>query len=277
MKKLFFNAVLLIISCHSFSQTKEKVKGSRIITQNNIEIENFTAIEAEDDFEIILSKGDKPSLEIVADDNLHDIISSAVVNNVLKISALKEPIRAKKFTIRINYTDSLNSILAKGETKISSLNTVELEELTIKSYGKSKLILNIEGTKFSIALNDKTKAELNITAENSAIEVSQNANLEAVITNDSLAKIDIYQSGKAKIDGKTNELKIRIDNSGNLTGKKFTAKKVQITAEGNSKSLVFVDEKIIISASGKSQIELYGEPKIEILKFTNSTTLSKKE
>lgn len=276
MKNLFLFTTLLLVSI-TFGQTKEKIKGSRIVTQSVIEIENFTSIELEDNFEIILSKADKPSLEIAADDNLHDVINTAIVNGNLKIASLKDVSRAKKFSVRINYTDSLNFILAKNETKISSLNTVELNNLTVKAYGKSEIVCKADVKNLNLILDEKANAELSINAENTNIEISQYANLEAIINNSETTKIDIYQKGKAEIDGKTNTLKLRLDNNANLTAKKFTAKEITLSAEGYSKISVFADDNITISASGKSEIDLYGAPKIELPQFTNSASLRKKE
>lgn len=277
MKQILMLIALFLATSFSFSQTKEKIKGSRVITQNVIEIENFNAIEVEDNFEIILSKSDKPSLEIAADDNLHDVISHTVVGNSLKISSLKNVSSAKKFSIRINYTDKLNAITTKTNVKLTGLNTIELDTLSLKSYGKSELLLNLTVPHLNISLNDKTEAELNIRSQNLALELSQYANLEALVNNTEASKVDLYQNGKAKIEGETKNLKIRIDNNASLTAKKFQARTVIINSENYAKTAIMATESIVISASGKSQIELYGEPKIELPVFTNSSTLYKKE
>lgn len=277
MKQILTVVALFLATSFSFSQTKEKIKGSRVITQNVIEIEDFSAIEVDDNFEIILSKSDKASLEISADDNLHDVISHTVVGNSLKISSLKNVSSAKKFSIRINYTDKLNAITTKTGVKLTGLNTIELDTLSLKSYGKSELLLNLTVPHLNISLNDKTEAELNIRSQNLALELSQYANLEALINNTETSKVDLYQNGKAKIEGETKNLKIRIDNNASLTGKKFQGRTVTINSENYAKTAIMATESIVISASGKSQIELYGEPKIELPVFTNSSTLYKKE
>ena len=125
-------------------------------------------------------------------------------------------------------------------------------------------------------LNDKSEAELNIKADNTTVEVSKDAELKALIASPEV-KIDLYQKGKAEIEGDASMAKVRLDNSSDLIAKKFTISNLDITVESYAKASVNVVKNIKISAAGKSEIELLGEPKIEIEKFTNNTTLYKKE
>lgn len=276
MKKITFLATLLFITTISLAQKKEKIKGSKIITHTINTVEAFDNIEIEDNLEVFLVKSESPSVEIEADDNLHDAINFAVAGNTLRIYTLKNVISAKKFSIRINYTENLKLVVAKGETVINALNNLQAENITIKNYDKSKSFLNVESDYFTLILNDKAEAELNVKAQNTTLELSKNAELEALVASPEV-KIDMYEKSDIKIEGDAENVKLRLDNNSNLDAKKFTAKNLEITIEGYAKADVNVTKEITIDASGKSEIELYGEPKIEINKFTNSTTLYKKE
>ena len=215
-------------------------------------------------------------MEIEADDNLHDIINYTVLGNTLRINSLKDVYGEKKFSIRINYTDSLKLITAKHDTKIHALADIELDNITIKNYDNSRSFLNVKANIFAIMLNDKSKAELNIKANNTTIEASKNAEATALIASPEI-KIDLYQKGNVTIEGDATIAKIRLDNSSDLIAKNLTISNLEITMESDSKAIVNVTKNIKISAAGKSEIELLGEPKIEIVKFTNNTTLYKKE
>lgn len=276
MKRLTFLVTLLLITSLSFGQKKEKIKGSKIITHTINDLESFINIEVEDNLEVYLVKGDKPSLEIEADDNLHDAINFSVAGNTLRVFALKDVISAKKFSIRINYTENLKLVVAKGETKVYALNDLQAENITIKNYDKSKSFLNVQSEYFTLILNDKAESELNVKAKNTTLELSKDAELKALVASPEL-KIDMYEKSEAKIEGDSEIVKLRLDNSVNLDLMKLTAKDLEINIEGYAKAKVNVTNFITISAAGKSEIELYGEPKIEVSKFTNSTTLFKKE
>ncbi|AWM14352.1 DUF2807 domain-containing protein [Flavobacterium sediminis] len=258
------------------AQKKEKVKGSKIVTHTINEIENFENIEIDDNLEVYLVKGDKPSVEIEADDNLHDAINFSVASNTLKVYSLKHVISAKKFSIRINYTNDLKLVVAKGETVINALNELQGENVTVKNYGKSRSYLNVNSTYFTLILSDKSEAELNVKAQSTTLELSNNAELKALIASPEF-KLDMYENSEAEIEGDAAQAKIRLDNSASLTSDNLTLKQLDLTVEGYVKTRVNVIDQITISASGKAEIELYGQPKIEMVQFTNNATLYKKE
>ena len=72
------------------------------------------------------------------------------------------------------------------------------------------------------------------------------------------------------------DLKLRLDNDADFTGKNLTWKNAELTLEGNSDGSIMVNTKVIISATGSSELQLYGIPKIEITNFADKATLYKK-
>jgi hypothetical protein len=268
---------LLVLSCLlTYGQKREKVKGSKIVTVSIKSLENFQNIDIEDNLEVYLVKADSASLEIEADDNLHDIINYNIIGNTLRINALKDFYGEKKVAIRINYTGNLKLITVKHNSAIHALANLELDNITIMNYDNSRSFLNVKSNFFTIMLNDKSEAELNIKANNTTVEVSKDAKLKALIASQEL-KIDLYQNAKATIEGDAAAVKVRLDNNAYLLAEKLTVSNLSIATESYSKARINVTEIIKISATGKSEIELLGEPKIEIEKFTNSATLYKKE
>lgn len=275
-KKISLLLTLLFITSFAVGQKKEKIKGSKIVTVSVKEIPAFENIEINDNFEVFLVKAEKPSLEIEADDNLHDIINYEVAGGTLRITSLRDAFGMKKFAVRINYTTELKLITAKNESVIHALADLELETITIKNYDTSKAFLNVKANYFALMLNDKSEAEINVKADNTSLELSKNAELKALVTSPEF-KLDMYQKSQAEIEGNTNNAKIRIDNYAILTSKKFVIATLDLTAESYAKCNVNVSSNLTLAASGKSEIELLGEPKILINKFTNSATLFKKE
>lgn len=275
-KKISLFITLLFLTTITFAQKKEKIKGSKIVTVSVKEINSFENIEVGDNFEVLLVKGTQPSIEIEADDNLHDIINFEVSGNTLRVNALKDASSFKKFTVRINYSETLKLIIARNETTIKALADLELENITIKNYDDSKSFLNVKSNYFSLILDDKSEAEINVKAENTTLELSKSCELKALVASP-VVKIDMYQKSKALIEGNSANAKIRLDNSSNLVAQKFVIGNLEIDTENYSKCEVNASSAIQISAAGKSQIELFGEPKITIEKFTNNTTLYKKE
>jgi hypothetical protein len=68
MKKIILLIVLVFATSFAYSQKKEKIKGSKIVTTKIKKIESFTTLEVADNLEIFLVKGNEFGIEIEADD-----------------------------------------------------------------------------------------------------------------------------------------------------------------------------------------------------------------
>jgi hypothetical protein len=275
-KKIALLLVALIVTSLSFGQKKEKIKGSKIVTVAIKEVSYFETIEVGDNFEVFLVKGDKPSIEIEADDNLHEIINYEVSGNVLKINALKEPTAYKKFSIRINYSNALQLITARNDAEIKALATIELEKIIVKNYHNSKSFLNVNSNYFALILDDKAEAEINVKGESTSLELSKNSRLKALVAATE-CKVDMYQKSTALLEGTATNAKMRLDNSSHLTASKLAIGTVELETDGSAKCEINSTIAISIAAAGKSQIELWGEQKITIKKLANNALLQKKE
>ena len=277
MKKLLLVLCALLLASVTFAQKKEKIKGSKIVTVAQKEIESFENLEVEDNIEIILVKGNVQSLEIEADDNLHEVITPELKGNTLRIFTSKEVTASKRFSIRVTYTDALKTVTAKNEVVLNAMSDLQLENITIKNLDYSKSYLNVKSANFTLIMNDKSSAELNYQGDNAVVELSKNAELKALIAAGVSAKIDLYQKSTAVIEGDAAEAKVRVDNNASFTGRKFTAKAMQLTAEGYTTCNVNALETISIAASGKAEIQLFGKPKVEVTNFADSAVIYKKE
>ncbi|MES2865055.1 MAG: DUF2807 domain-containing protein [Bacteroidota bacterium] len=276
-KKITLFVIAMFSLTIASAQVKlEKIKGSKIVTVTTKEVESFENVEIEEFLDVYFVKSDKTSIEIEADDNLHDIVSFNVLGNTLKLTATKQPTSEKKFAIRVNYTDSLKTIVARHESKINALADISLENITIKNFDKSQSFLNIRSTNFTLIMTDKSKAEINVKADKTIVELSKDAKVKGLIASPE-TKIDLYQKAEAEIEGDSQIAKIRLDNNASLIAKKFTVKDMELVAESYTKCSVSAQKSIEISASGKTEIDLLGEPKVDLKVFTNSAILAKKE
>jgi hypothetical protein len=275
MKRISMLLILLMVSSGIFAQKKEKLKGSRNVTSEQKEIGNFENLEIEDNIEVFLTSGDKTELEIEADDNLHDAISINIADGTLRLSTTQEITGAKKLSVKITYTDDFKMVIAKDNSRVTSLTDMKLDNFTFKTFGSSKIYSTIKTKVFTLMANDKSHVELNLNAENAMIELSKNAQLKALISSPKL-KFDMYEKAIATVEGDVSDLKLRLDNNTNFTGKNLTAKTADMVMEGNSNGSLTVVTSVAIEASGKSETELIGEQKITIRKFTDNASIRKK-
>jgi len=275
MKNTTLVLSLLILSFSGFSQEKEKIKGSKIVTVEQKETKEFENLEVQGNLEIFLVKGDKCGIEIEADDNLHDVVSINLNGGTLQLYNNKDVTSAKKFSVRITYTSDFKMVIAKNKTNITALAEINLDEFTFKSFDESKIFAYAKIKNFTLMANDKSKVELNLKSEQATIELSKNAHLKALIASGQVV-LDMYQKTTATVEGDINNLKLRQDNNSVFTGKNLNAKNADITTEGYTECSITVSAKATIAASGKSEIQLYGTQKIEMKNFADSAILYKK-
>ena len=275
IKKYTVIILLALSSTLAFAQKKEKIKGSKTVTTELRETGNFEVLEVEDNLEVYLEKGQKPGIEIEADDNLHAIISMDLRDNMLRIYTSKEAIKYRKLIVRVTYTNDLKSVSSKNETVVNAIQQVQLDSILFKSIDYSKLFLNINTKNFVLKADDKSEIELNAKSEKVKIVLSKDAALKSLITATELG-CDLYQKAEANIEGSASIAVIRLDNNSEFTGNKLTIKDLQLITESYSNASVNAETSISISAGENSEIQLYGNPKIEIQKFANEAKLLKK-
>ena len=275
MKKYTLILMLLLSTALTLAQKKEKIKGSKTVTVEQREVGNFEALVVEDNLEVHLQRGEKTELKIEADDNLHDIISLDLSDNILRIYTTKQATNYKKTIVRVTYTKDLSLITSKDESTVNAIQELLLNTITLKAHDASKLFLNVNTKDFLLQSDDKSKTELNLKSENTTIELSKNASLKALVNTTDL-KMDMYQKSEATLEGSAINTMLRLDNNALFTGNKFTTKNADITTESYSNCSLFVETAVIIDAANKSEIQLVGAPKIEIRKFADEAKLLKK-
>ena len=277
MKKITLFLLIALGYCAvGFSQDDNKVKGDRNVTIKQTYVDDFNTIIVGEDFEVELYYNSKPSVEVETDDNLHEYIIIEVVDSVLTFRTTKDIRSKKEMKIKVNYSDGFSHIETGENAEIRSLTSLELNDATLKTTGSSRAYLNIKATNFNFTSLDKAKVKLNVTATTTKIELSDNCKLDALV-NSKETKVDLYQRANVDIEGTTDNLLLVSDNNAQFNGKSFTTKTCTAICEFSSNAYLEVTESVIIEASGSSEIYLFGNPKITINRFLDTSKLQKKE
>ncbi len=198
MKTFKYSGVLVLLLAFTtivYAQSREKIKGNRIVTIKQTYLNDFNTLIVKDNFEVKLAYNSKPSIEIETDDNLHDVIDKDVSSGVLTISTSRRITSKKKLEITVYYGDSLRNIQLQNSGEVQSLTSLELKtDETTRAY------LNVKSKMFKFTGNGRSKSRLNITADSTSFIMSDNSRLDALINGKS-STFDMYQSADAKIEG----------------------------------------------------------------------------
>ena len=101
MKKIITLLLLILATTVTLAQKKEKIKGSKIVTTERREIDNFQELVIEDNLEVQLERGEKAEIKIEADENLHEVISLEQYNKTLRIYTTQLASSYKKMIVRV--------------------------------------------------------------------------------------------------------------------------------------------------------------------------------
>lgn len=276
LKKVLLLTFVLVCSTTSYAQKKEKIKGNRNVTSQETPISSFNKILVGNDFYIDIIEGENASVFIEVDDNLHDVIQFSVADSVLSFRTTKKITSRKKLAIKVIYTNALKEIETTGNGEISSLTSVNLDNVVVKSSGTSRAFLNVKSQTFDLKSSDRSRVKLNVTSNETKFELSDNSKLDALINADRML-IDLYQRSDAKVRGNLDKLKVRASNSSNIVGKELVTINCEVLSEDSSDVAVNVSEELFIDVSGSGEVYIYNEPKITLSKFTDTAKLHKKE
>lgn len=269
---LFFS---FLVSTFCIAQKPEKIKGNKVVVIQETLIDPFHTISLDEDFEIEIIYNKIPSVEIEADENLHDVIDFKVRDSVLTFNKTKKITSKKKLIITVKYNDYFNTIQTNDDAEIKSLTPMELNNATLMTYGSSKCNLTIRTNHLILEEKDRSKVKLDLISDSSSITLNDNSKLDGLINSPEL-NLNLHQRGNANIDGNGENLIINANNYSQFVGKDFTVKTCEVVCEISSDATIDATESIIIEASGTSAIYLYNNPKITINRFTDTTKLQKK-
>ncbi|WP_179006101.1 GIN domain-containing protein [Winogradskyella forsetii] len=276
MKKLVLILFLTIVAIPIVTaQSDEKIKGDRNVTIKQTYIDDFHTIIVDGDFSIEVVYNSKPSVNVEADDNLHEVIQFNVVDGMLTFVETMRITSKKKLKITVNYGDGLHTIETRGDGEIRSLTSMELGDVTLTTADDSRAYLNINAKTINYKSSGKSKTRLNLNAESTKIELSDNSKLDALI-NSKITGFILYQRADAVVEGTSNSSIFQLDSSTNFDGAKFDVKTADASLEDSSDLTISATESITIAASGDSEIYLFGNPAITITKFEDTSKLQKK-
>jgi len=273
MKKLLI-LVLILSPIVSMAQRKPKIKGSRIVTQVNEELQPFNAIILNDELEITLNKSLGPGYELIADDNLIDVLKFEVENGTLVISSYYDITAKKELEITVNYTE-LQAITVKNGSIVSK-DVIESDELFVDGFNNTKLDIKANAAVMDINLEDTSSGDFHLEVD--SLNVNLNKRAEAyVYAQINAGVLDMEGNSSLAMEGTSERLQINLLEDAKYKGEtmQISSCKLAVTGKANARVHAFGD--LQINATEDASIYLYGTPKITIEEFLGTSQLIKKQ
>jgi hypothetical protein len=215
---VFASLVLSLNSCvYPFAGS---ISGNGNVKVEAREIGEFNSIEASNGLHVFITFGDSRTLEVEADENLHDIIRTEVTSGTLRIYTEKNIRKEKAKNIRV-------SVRTLEEIEVSSAADVQCEN-------------QLEADKLNISVSSAGELRL----ETSVKELD----------------IDASSSGSLEIKGEAGELEAEVSSAGSIDASRLMAKYCKVSASSAGSASVWVTEKLDADASSAGNIRYKGDP-----------------
>jgi len=224
MRKLQIIIIVLLIAGSSscIISHNETIYGSGNVVTEERDIGEFTGLKVSSGIDVVIRQGNEISLELEADDNLHDVIITEVVDNTLKIKALKNIRKARSKKVYLVY-EELNSIRISSAGDVTGENTLQTDKLNIDLSSAGDLNLEVEAE--------------NITC-------------------------DISSAGDVKLSGKAGVLVASWSSAGDLHAYELSTRKAEVSCSRAGDARVYASEEFNLRSSSAGSIYYKGDGRV---------------
>ncbi|MGB5821224.1 MAG: DUF2807 domain-containing protein [Saonia sp.] len=273
MKKIVV-LILVLSNCFVYAQRKPKIKGNRTVTEVREVLPPFNAIALNDDLEITLQKSSDPGYFITADDNLIDVLKLEVVDSTLVISSFYKITAKKKLEITVNYTELEGITMREG--KIGMQDILNSDKLYVNTFGYAILQLSGSASIMSITMEENSTGDFNLDSDSLNITLKDKVNAQIYSVGEK-STLEMHKNASAIMEGTTDSLQVKLTGNANLKAEKLEAATIVAKLEESVNARFYAYKNFELSSSGTSRTHLYGDPKVTILEFLDTSALFKKE
>jgi len=213
-----------------------RVDGNRnVVTQKRKVHEDFTKVKVSTGLDLYIRQGDKVSLTVEADENLHDIIITEVDNGRLKIYSEKNIWRAKARKVYLTVTD--------------------LEELKVTSGSDAYSENTLKVKDFELSVSSGADANITVDADNITTSASSGADL--------------------RVSGKANTHYSSASSGSSIRAFALKSRNVTVKVSSGADINIHASESINAKASSGGDIDYRGNPENVNKKTSSGGSVSK--
>ena len=212
---------LTLFSCNFDINMNSGVRGN-----GNVQIEErtvnqtFTAIKATEGLNVYLTQGNSESITVEADENLHELIITEVIDGVLKIHTTENIGKSTAKKVMVSFKD-ISAITSTSGSDVYSTNTISANHLNLKSTSGSDMKLDV---------------------------------------NTSILECKSTSGSDLKLSGKTEKLIAEATSGSDIKASNLMAKSSQVKATSGADISVNTSKELTAKATSGGDIRYYGNP-----------------
>lgn len=205
---------LIIGSSSCFISPHETIYGSGNVVTEERDIGEFTGLKVSSGIDVVIRQGKEISLELEADDNLHEVIITEVDGNTLKIYTRKNIRKSRSKKVFLVYKD-LNTIRISSAGDVTGENTLKTGTLNIDLSSAGDLNLEVQAEKIICEISSSGDARLSGNTEDLVASLSSAGDLHAYELITKNAEVSCSSAGDARVYA-TEEFNLRSSSAGSI-------------------------------------------------------------
>ncbi|MCK5464016.1 MAG: DUF2807 domain-containing protein [Bacteroidales bacterium] len=205
---------LIIGSSSCFISPHETIYGSGNVVTEERDIGEFTGLKVSSGIDVVIRQGKEISLELEADDNLHEVIITEVDGNTLKIYTRKNIRKSRSKKVFLVYKD-LNTIRISSAGDVTGENTLKTGTLDIDLSSAGDLNLEVQAEKIICEISSSGDARLSGNTEVLVASLSSAGDLHAYELITKNAEVSCSSAGDARVYA-TEEFNLRSSSAGSI-------------------------------------------------------------
>lgn len=257
------------------AQKKPKIKGNRIVAPYQAPLEAFHSVVLQEDLQLNLVASDSSYVAILADDNLPPVLKFQVTDSILTLSTYYTITGAKQLDITV-FTPSLQSVaMTAGEIALTL--DPRFNAVSVSQSQDSQLSVAGSVSSFSLKTGDKAFASVNAVFDQLALHLQDRATATLYTEVRENAQLNLLDKAGVQWGGNAMHLAASLSASSQLSAVELKLKEAMVNAGDNTKIDLYVTEHLTYFAKGDSQLDLYGTPRVDLMEFSGTSQLRKKE
>ncbi len=231
------------------------------VTSRNYDYTGFTRVEVSSTFEMEIIQSDTWSITIEAQEKLFDNLNVKKSGDTLEIN------------LKWGWGSWVSSWGFKRAKARITMPYLEAVTLSGASSGTARGFRSNRGAE--IYVSGASSLEIEMEAGAAKIEISGASHLTGSLQAASLAA-EISGASRATLTGAADDLKVNASGASTAAFEELAAQKVDIELSGASRGTVAVRDSLKINLSGASSLTYSGDPSLEAIEISGSSTIHKK-
>lgn len=229
--------LILSVSAALSAQGNRNVRGNGNVIKKERTSPSFNGVKVSTAIDVYLTQGDKNSIVVEADENLHEYIMTEVRSGVLTI-----------------YYDNVSI----REVTMSRVHVTikDIESLETTSAGDILGQTPLKCGDIEIGTSSAGDIKVELTADN--------------------IEVDISSAGDVTLSGSANRLEADLSSAGELEASGLKVKEAEVSVSSAGSASVNVTERLEARASSAGNIRYYGDPKYVDAHASSAGTIRKR-